>query len=113
MPCGCSRKRGRGWTEPDTFGGRSCYVEQGHYGHAARKATWLYAVGIEFSDLHWAIGEQRIPQWMIERYGYEKARKIGVVAMVGGKDKQAKRNRTPAPFRDLLIELARSGGDGR
>ena len=27
---------------------------------------------------------QVIPQWMIERYGYEKARKIGVVAMEGG-----------------------------
>ena len=36
---------------------------------------------------------------MIDRYGYAKARKIGVVAMIGGKDKQAKRNRSPLPFR--------------
>src|SRR5690606_30588885 len=34
--------RCKGWTEPDKFGGRSCYVEQGHYGHDARKKTWLY-----------------------------------------------------------------------
>jgi hypothetical protein len=101
-------KRAAGWTAPDTCGGRSCYVEQGHYGHAARKATWLYAVGIEFPELIWARGEQRIPQWMLDRYGYEKARRIGVVAMVGGKDKTAIRNRTPIPFRDLLISMTKN-----
>lgn len=100
-------KRGAGWTEPDRCGGRSCYVEQGHYGHDAKKATWLYAARVDFGwPINFAVGEQRIPQWMIDRYGYEKARKIGVVAMVGGKDKQAKRNRTPEPFRDLLLSLA-------
>jgi hypothetical protein len=46
------------------------------------------------------------PEWMIERYGYEKARKIGVVAMVGGKDKTRIHNATPKPFRDLLISIA-------
>ena len=45
---------------------------------------------------------------MIDRYGYEKARRIGVVAMIGGKDKTRIRNMTPAPFRDLLIEIARA-----
>jgi hypothetical protein len=53
----------------------------------------------------WGRGEQRIPQWMIERYGYEKARRIGVVAMVGGKDKTRIRNATPEPFRDLLLSI--------
>jgi len=48
-----------------------------------------------------------LPAWMIERYGYEKARRIGVVAMVGGKDKTAIRNATPLPFRDLLLSIAR------
>jgi hypothetical protein len=52
-------------------------------------------------------GEQRLPEWMIERYGYEKARRIGVVAMVGGKNKTAIRNATPEPFRDLLLSIAR------
>jgi hypothetical protein len=101
-------KRGSGWTIADDHGGRSCYVEQGHYGHEARKATWLYAVGVEFPALNWERGEQKIPQWMTDRYGYAKARKIGVVAMVGGKDKTAIRNRTPEPFRDILLSIARS-----
>jgi hypothetical protein len=35
----------RGWTFPDRFGGRSASIEQGHWGHKARKPTWLYAVG--------------------------------------------------------------------
>lgn len=106
-------KRGCGWTEPDTSGGCSCYVEQGHYGHASRKPTWLYVVASEFPELEWSLGEQRIPQWMLDRYGYEKARRIGVVAMIGGKDKTRKRNATPIPFRDLLLSIARSVGAER
>lgn len=116
-------KRGEGWTEPDEFGGRSCYVEQGHYGHSSRKPTWLYACRVRFPVLNWSRGEQRIPQWMLDRYGYEKARRIGVVAMVGGKNKTRIRNATPLPFRDLLLSIARSahsaptwtpcGADGR
>lgn len=98
--------RGAGWSGPDTSGGRSCYVEQGHYGHAARKATWLYAAGVAFPELDWSRGDQRIPQWMIDRYGYAKARRIGVVAMIGGKDKTKIRNASPPAFRDVLLGMS-------
>ncbi len=37
-------KRG-GW-EGTLCGGWTCCVEQGHYGHRARKATWLYVHGV-------------------------------------------------------------------
>ena len=85
-----------------------CYVEQGHYGHASRKPTWLLVKSASKPpELNWTKGEQRLPGWMIERYGYEKARRIGVVAMVGGKNKTAIRNATPEPFRDLLLSIAR------
>lgn len=101
-------RRGDGWTSPDAHGGRSCYVEQGHYGHFSRKPTWLYACGVAFPELIWERAPQQLPQWMINRYGYVKARRIGVVAMAGGKRKTEIRNATPLAFRDVLLGIARS-----
>ena len=44
---------GGGWVR-GTCGGWSCYVEQGRYGHAATKATWLYAYGVtSLPSLRW------------------------------------------------------------
>lgn len=100
--------RAGGWIQADDVGGWTCCVEQGHYGHFSNKATWLYAVGIERPELCWGPGEQKLPEWMIERYGYEKARRIGVMAMVGGKDKTKIREATPAAFRDVLLAMART-----
>ena len=101
-------KRHAGWNEPDEYGGRSCYVEQGHYGHMSRKPTWLYAVGVSFPELDWSKGKQRLHPVALERYGYEKARRIGMTAMVGGKDKTKIRNATPIAFRDVLIGMAKT-----
>lgn len=101
-------RRYRGWTDQDEFGGRSCYVEQGHYGHVARKPTWLYAVTPAEFFLIFVRGEQRLHPRALELHGYEKARRIGMMAMVGGKDKTRIRNATPAPFRDVLISIAES-----
>lgn len=95
-----------GWVKADQHGGWTCCVEQGHYGHFARKATWLYAKDADLPDLIWGPAEQRLPQYAIERYGYAKARRIGVMAAIGGKDKTVIRNATPAPFRDLLLGIA-------
>lgn len=97
-----------GWVRADAFGGWTCHVEQGHYGHISRKATWLYAKGTSRPALKWGPSEQRIHPVALERHGYAKARRIGMMAMIGGKDKTRLRNATPAPFRDILIEIARS-----
>ena len=104
--------RAGGWIAayPEETRAWTCCVYQGHYGHASGKPTWLLVVGVkreDLPDLRWGKTEQRLPAWMIERYGYEKARRIGVVAMVGGKNKTAIRNATPEPFRDLLLSIAR------
>jgi hypothetical protein len=101
--------RSGGWVPADTlggFGGWTCYVEQGHYGHAARKGTWLYACRTDFPTLRWGRSEQRLPAYAIERYGYARARRIGVMAAIGGKDKTRIRNATPLAFRDVLITIA-------
>jgi len=97
-----------GWHCADFQGGWTCYVEQGHYGHAARKATWLYAHSVELPSLAWGCLPQRLDPVMVERFGYEKARRYGSVSLIGGKRKTEIRNATPPAFRDLLLGIARS-----
>ena len=98
--------RAGGWVDADRKGGRTCYVEQAHYGHFARKGTWLYARHVDLPELIWGPSPQRLPTYAVERYGYAKARRIGVMAAVGGKDKTKIRNATPPAFRDLLLSIA-------
>jgi hypothetical protein len=106
-------RRGAGWTEAgmsEVGPVWTCYVEQGHYGHTSRKPTWLLVAGVPrhlLPELNWTRGAQRLDPRMVERHGYAKARRIGVVALVGGKDKTKIRNATPAPFRDVLLGIAR------
>jgi len=100
--------RHAGWVPADMLGGWTCYVEQGHYGHASRKPTWLYAHSVELPELDWSRGAQRLHPRALELHGYEKARRIGMTAMAGGKDKTRIRNATPMPFRDELLAIARS-----
>lgn len=97
-----------GWIAADFEGGWTCRVEQGHYGHFSNKATWLYAHGVVLPSLRWGQGEQRIHPVALAKHGYEKARRIGMIAMVGGKDKTRVRNATPIEFRDVLVAIART-----
>lgn len=100
--------RSGGWIWSPFQSGWVCHVEQAHYGHMARKGTWLYACKVEPPELIWGRGEQRLHPVALEKHGYEKARRIGMMAMVGGKDKTKIRNATPEPFRDLLLSIART-----
>ena len=89
----------------------TCCVYQGHYGHLSGKPTWLLACGmqrLELPELRWGKTEQRIHPRALELHGYEKARRIGMMAMVGGKDKTRIRNTTPPEFREVLLSIARS-----
>lgn len=99
--------RGGGWIQADFQGGWTCYVEQGHYGHFSRKPTWLYACKVELPELNWTRLPQRLHPTALAKYGYEKARRIGVMAMIGGKNKTAIRNATPPEFRDVLLTMVR------
>tara|TARA_Y100000310_G_scaffold167534_1_gene167308 strand:+ start:1202 stop:1816 length:615 start_codon:yes stop_codon:yes gene_type:complete len=99
---------GGGWVKADELSGWTCCVEQGHYGHMSRKATWLYARGVELPDLKWGSSGQRIHPTALAKHGYEKARRIGMMAMVGGKDKTRIRNATPKQFQTLLLAMAQS-----
>lgn len=59
-------------------------------------------------SLNWSRGEQRLHPLALERYGYAKARRIGMLAMEGGKNKKRNRNLSPPAFADLLLSIARS-----
>lgn len=43
----------KGWSHVDSWGGRSCQIDQGVYGHPCKKRTWLYAVLPAFPELDW------------------------------------------------------------
>jgi hypothetical protein len=92
--------RSGGWIKADVHGGWTCCVEQGHYGHRARKATWLYAAGVKLPDLKWGPSEASIKP----RPGRDpvRERRIGAVQRMSRKQRRA----TPIPFRDLLISIA-------
>jgi hypothetical protein len=105
---GLTLPRPAGWTRADKRGGWTCRVEQGFYGHFANKPTWLYACGVDLPELRWGRGEQRLHPVALAKHGYAKARRIGMVAMVGGKHKKRIRDATPIEFRDLLISIASS-----
>lgn len=101
--------RGGGWIEalPGLW---TCCVYQGHYGHFAGKGTWLLVAGVareDLPELRWGKTEQRLHPTAVAKHGYAKARRIGMMAMVGGKDKTRIRNATPPEFRELLLSIAR------
>lgn len=106
--------RGGGWIVcgigcVGRFAGFTCCVYQGHYGHFSGKPTWLYiATQAAPPQLKWGKCEQRLHPVALERHGYAKARRIGMMAMVGGRDKTRIRNATPPEFREVLLQIARS-----
>lgn len=96
-----------GWIKADARG-HTCCVEQGHYGHPARKATWLYAVGVSLlPQLKWGRSSGR----RLDEGFHSKAERAAARA-AGRKPvprlSTAENLATPIAFRDVLIGLARS-----
>jgi len=96
-----------GWIKADEYGW-TCCVEQGRYGHYARKPTWLYAVGCKLPELDWGKSQPNFPKEAIERLGLEKCKRRGEIGLRGGGVDSKERNLTPRPFRDTLLQMARS-----
>lgn len=106
--------RGGGWIKADDFGGWTCCVEQGYYGHRARKATWLYAVGCVLPELRWGRAPGnflRLDEGFNSKEQADRVRADRRVRGVrSGVERLGKRERaaTPREFRDLLISIAQS-----
>lgn len=102
--------RSGGWIRADWmhgFGGWTCCVEQGAYGHRARKATWLYACGVTLPELKWGRAEGdflRLDEGFHSEAERRRAVKTGICQRLSKKQRAA----TPVAFRDLLLSIARS-----
>lgn len=98
-----------GWVAAGDGQGYTCCVEQGHYGHAARKATWLYVAKVtELPHLRW--GSSGVTMRLDE--GFHSADERRAARRAGRKPLKRlsarQRAMTPLPFRDLLLDIART-----
>ncbi len=99
--------RSGGWVTAGDFLGWTCCVDQGHYGHAAGKATWLYAVGQdELPELKW--GRCEVSNAPEGGYQSEEQRKRAIKTGRCQRLSKKQRAATPLPFRDLLLSMART-----
>lgn len=99
-------KRGAGWQPAGDGIGWTCCVEQGHFGHAARKATWLYAVGCTLPELPWGSSgtRMRLEPGFHSREERRRAQRTGTCQRLSSKQRAA----TPPAFAALLIAMAQS-----
>ncbi len=95
-----------GWVAAGDGLGWTCRVEQGHFGHRARKATWLYAAKVALPSLPWAASNpppspNSTPQSLPAG---RRASRTGICQRMS----RNRRRATPPAFRDMLLAMARS-----
>ena len=94
--------RAGGWVQ-GACGGWSCHVEQGRYGHRAKKATWLYAFGaLDLPSLRWGSDPYNRSEALVSWCGNRVASGESRPRL---SPKEA--SRTPLEFRDVLIGIAK------
>lgn len=89
-------------------GGWTAHVEQGRYGHPAKKATWLYAFGVDLPSLKWGFDPDQRSRALVSWCGNHVSSNE-VRPRVGKKVAAA----SPVEFRDLLIGMARTVSSAR
>jgi hypothetical protein len=94
--------RAGGWVVADWEGGWTCCVDQGHYGHRAQKATWLYAVGVPLPSLTWGKSSVRLADGFHSAAERRRAQRTGTCQRLS----RRQRTETPIPFRDVLLFMA-------
>ena len=87
-----------GWTMADFCSGWTCMVDQGHYGHRAAKPSMLYAVAANLPSLRWGRSSPPPVSSRAEERGEGNCMYLS----------RRQRAATPEPFRDLLLDMARS-----
>lgn len=105
-----------GWTASLLDGGFVCYVEQGRYGLPVKKATWLYAYGVELPELRWGFtpdgdGDEPNGEWggiANWRDRWERGRRLGEDGFWSRERNSGLRASTPRELRDALLAMART-----
>jgi hypothetical protein len=88
-----------GWTQSLDDPGMTTEVCQSAYGHPARKRTWLYAVGVDPCALDW----RDLRGGGVIGGGVHTGESVG-----RPKIESLTAEATPAAFRDVLLDLART-----
>ena len=95
-----------GWVVADWEGGWTCCVEQGHYGHQARKATWLYAAHVELPSLRWGPSQATVK--LNDGFHSAEERRRAIRTGICQRLSHRQRQSTPFEFRDVLLDIART-----
>lgn len=95
--------RGAGW-QRTTCGGWVVHVEQDRYGHAAKKATWLYAHGVEPLPIDTRATPDTDSTALVSWCGNNVSDRLANRPRIGKRAASA----TPPAFRDLLLAIART-----
>lgn len=94
-----------GWFPAGDGIGYTCLVEQGNYGHKARKPTLLYTVRCARIELVWGKSPDKWREDPTKSERWKKrAEKDGVCVLLSKKD----RTNTPEEFKNLLLYIART-----
>lgn len=95
--------RAGGWVVADWLGGWTCCVDQGHYGHRAQKATWLYAVNVPLPLLRWGKSDRRVR--LDEGFHSKEERRRKIQTGTCQRLSKKERSETPSAFRDVLLSM--------
>lgn len=93
----------------DAWGGFSIDVDQVSWGHVARKRTRLYFVGVDYDFVKYGIRTGGMPtHWCSGSRNPRRNKGSGGIAPPGIKFcSSAQRRRTPPPFAEWLVGIAR------
>lgn len=94
---GLPKPRSGSWQRTLDDAGWVTEVDQGAYGHRARKRTWLYFVGSDPPALDWTPStSELVVSGFLHHAGTNESRRV----------RPAEASRTPLAFRDVLLRAA-------
>ena len=115
---GIARPNATGGWQRTLCGGWTCHVEQWFYGHKAKKATWLYAYGVDPLPMKWGFTpDAECTAYVTDGGGDLKRKRAAGYSWCGNTIKGGQRrdrlgareaSATPIEFRDALLLIART-----